>query len=284
MSLSVLAIYGLVMGSAALLTIGLVPLATEQFQRLMRRRVSRATAQLSGMFLEIPVAKLLLFYALVPAVLGLGCWLIVGKPVAAAVGAALGIVVPEFLLKHVRRQRHRKFNDQLVDGLMILSSSLKAGLSILQAIEILVEEMPPPMSQEFGLVIKENKMGMPLNESLERLKKRMVSDELGLVITAILVARETGGDVTEVFGKLIETIRERKKIREKVKTLVVQGKLQGIIMSGLPVGFAAMTYTTNRHYFDPFFNDPLGRMLIAAVVVMEAVGALLILKFSRVRI
>jgi len=283
MSITVLFICGLVMGSAALLTMGAVPLIGESFQRLMRRRVTKATAQLSGMFVEVPAAKLLLLYVLPPVLLGAVGVVATGSFAGGAGGAVVGLALPGMFIKGMRAKRRGKFNEQLVDGLMILSSSLKAGLSMLQSIEIVVEEMPPPIAQEFGLVIKENKMGMPLNESLERLKKRMTSDDLNLVITAILVARETGGDVTEVFTKLIETIRERKKVMEKVKTLTIQGKLQGIVMSLLPVGFAAIAFSMNPRFFDLFLENALGQALLGTAVGLELIGILLIWKFSRVK-
>jgi len=154
------------------------------------------------------------------------------------------------VIKIMEKKRVEKFAGQLVDGLMVISSALKGGLSLLQALEVLVEEMPPPISQEFGLILRENKIGLTLEESLRRLNGRLKLEELGLMINSVLVARETGGDLTKVFSRLATTIRDNRKLKENIRTLTLQGRLQGIIMSLLPFVFAWWVMTTNKEHFD----------------------------------
>jgi tight adherence protein B len=178
--------------------------------------------------------------------------------------------------------RKNKFNSQISDALMILSSCLKGGLSLLQAIEAVAEELPPPISQEFGLMLRENKMGMSLEESFEKLNKRLPSEELNLLTTSILVARETGGDITQLFTTLINTIRAKLKLVDNVKTLSMQGKIQGVVMSLLPIGFTIMVYSTNPHYFDVMLASPIGRVLLIYAVISEIIGIFLIKVFSKV--
>ena len=120
----------------------------------------------------------------------------------ALAGVAIGLLLPRLIVSQLDRIRRRKFIGQLVDGLLLLSSSLKAGLSMLQAFSVLAEEMPPPISQEFGLVLKETKMGVELAEAMDHLKKRMPFNDITLFVTAVLVSRETGGDITHIFGRL----------------------------------------------------------------------------------
>jgi tight adherence protein B len=182
------------------------------------------------------------------------------------------------------KARKAKFHSQLVDGLMVLSSSLKAGLSFLQALEVLVEEMPQPISEEFGLIIKENKMGIRLEESFEKLNKRMPSEDLNLITTAILIARDTGGNLTVIFENLANSIREKTKISDQVKTLTTQGKWQGVIMSFLPIGFAAFIFKTNPEYLQLMLSSQLGRFLLIYAVISELVGMFLIQKLTKVEI
>jgi tight adherence protein B len=194
------------------------------------------------------------------------------------------MIIPSILMKRMIVMRRMKFNSQISDGLMILSSCLKGGLSLLQAIEALVEELPPPISQEFGIILRENKMGMSLEESFEKLGKRMPSEELNLLTTAILVARETGGDITQLFGTLINTIRAKIKISDNVKTLSMQGKIQGVVMSLLPIVFTVMVYSFNPRYFDIMLSNSLGRILLIYALGSEIVGVFLIRMFSKVNV
>jgi tight adherence protein B len=167
---------------------------------------------------------------------------------------------------------------------MILSSCLKGGLSLLQAIEALVEELPPPINQEFGIILRENKMGMALEESFEKLNKRLPSEELNLLTTAILVARETGGDITKLFATLINTIRAKLKLMDNIRTLSLQGRIQGVVMSFLPIVFVFMVYSFNPRYFDIMLSNPTGRLLLIYAVVSEVIGAFLIRIFSKMNI
>src|SRR5262249_5621725 len=152
---------------------------------------------------------------------------------AAVLGAIIvGFAVPRLRLSQLVAARRRKFGDQLVDALMIMSSSFRGGLSLIQAIEAVVDEMPEPIKQEFGIVLGENKMGVPLDESLNRLYKRMPSPALQQMVTAILLARETGGNLALIFSRIIATTRERKKIEQNLNTLTIQGRIQAVVMSG----------------------------------------------------
>ncbi|MFZ2357386.1 MAG: type II secretion system F family protein, partial [Candidatus Omnitrophota bacterium] len=133
-------------------------------------------------------------------------------------------------------------------------------------------------------VIRENKMGISLEESLRRLDKRMRMEELSLVINSILVARETGGDLTKVFSRLSTTIRDNRKLKENIKTLTMQGKLQGLVMSVLPILFVLWVLSVNKHHFDGMMQSDFGRFLLILAVVLQAVGMFLIRKFSEIKI
>lgn len=252
--------------------------------RWQRKRMDKITPKLDSMFLDIPLNKLLLIDVLSPVVSGLLGFFISHNIWVAAVAAVAGLALPIIIIKRLEALRRQKFASQLVDGLMILSSSLKAGLSLLQSFEELAQEMPNPISQEFGLVIRQMQMGVSLEEAITKLKGRMRLDELDMVVTAMLVARETGGDLTQTFSRVIYTIQERNKLIGRVKALCVQANMQGVIMSLLPIVFGIFVYKVNPGFFDVFFKDNFGRGLMTYAIISEILGIIFIHKLSKVDI
>jgi len=279
-------IFGLVFGSVYLLSWQFYPAGAKQVKEYHTKKVEESTKTLDDMFVDLPKRRqIAMMHILTPLVLGAGTFFMFDGNLSFTLSAAgLGILLPTIILKMKNSQRREKFRAQLDDSLMILISSLRGGLSFLQAIEVLVEEMPAPISEEFGLVLREHKMGVSLEEALDRLNKRMPSAELNLIVTATLVSRETGGDIADVFSKLAQSFRESAKVLEKVKTLTLQGKLQGVIMSLLPVVFATIVYTTNPGFLDIMFEHPIGRMLLWIAGGLQLVGSILIWRLSKVEV
>lgn len=277
-------IYLVVFAGAFYLTKLIFPVLRSSYWRWRKKRMDNITPKLDHMFLEIPLARLMAIDVLSPIIsAGLGFVLTRNLWITAGFAGA-GLLIPIAVIKLLEAKRRRKFAGQIVDGLLILSSSLKAGLSLLQAIGELVEEMPPPISQEFGLVLRQMQMGVALDEAMINLKKRMRLDELDMIVTALLVAREIGGDLTVTFSKVINTIQERNKLLGRVKALCVQGKMQGIIMSILPIAFGMFVYKVNPGFFDIFLKDSFGRGLMIYAVFSEIMGIIFIRKFSNIDI
>lgn len=277
-------IYGLTFVAISLSALGLQPLWSSWIGQGHDRRMKKAAKRLDSMFIDIPAKKLKFIYILGPLGLGAVGLLLTRNLLVAGVLGILGLVLPPLIINQMEARRLRGFQAQLPDGLMILSTSLKGGLSLLQAIEVLVEEMSPPISQEFGLVLRENAMGVPLSESLERLNDRMRSDDLNLIVTSILVSREVGGDITEIFKELRITLRERSKLQTKVRTLTTQGRLQGIVMGLIPLVFSVIIYLVNPKFVQPLLHTKGGRILLGVAGFLWLVGLLLIRKFGRVEV
>lgn len=277
-------IFLMLFASVSLLGYQLLPAAWDKLYAWRLHGVEVQRTRLKEMFLDMDPLKLFLLNVISPVVFCLVGLFFTRSLMGLLIGLVIGFVIPAVLVKNMISARKAKFNAQITDGLMILSSCLKGGLSLLQSIEALVEELPPPTNQEFGLILRENKMGIPLEESFENLNKRMPSEELNLLTTAILVARETGGDITLLFGRLIDTIRVKSKLGESVKTLSMQGKIQGIVMSFLPIGFAVMVISFNPNYFDIMMSNPMGRGLMVYAVISEAIGMYMIKVFSKVNV
>jgi tight adherence protein B len=273
--------YGLTFGSVALAVFTAYPQLAEQFTGYVNRQSARASAELSDIFMNPAQRTVWILYALSPLIVGALLLVLTGNLIVGMIGLVVGILVPRLIVKQTRARYEKKFHNQLVDGLLLLSSSLKAGLSMTQAFTVVVEEMPSPISQEFGLILKEVRMGVNIDEAMLHLKQRLPGDDVSLFVTAVLVARETGGDITAVFTRLMETIRDRKKLKERINTLTFMARFQGFVMALLPFAFGLLVYQMNHDYFRFFIEDPLGRMLLAAIVVLQVVGGLLYWRFSR---
>jgi tight adherence protein B len=273
-------------GSIVYLTYVGIPVFLNKYNAIQQKRMDKTTAKLDRMFVVTQGYKMLPIFTASPLALGvLGFVLLRDVPVVGLLtGLAVGFIIPAIVMKQLALMRRLKFQGQLVDALMILSSALKAGMSLNQSFEILVEEMPAPMSEEFSLVVRENSMGVPLDECLIHLRKRMPLDDLGLITSAVSVARETGGDLTEIFSQLVITIRNKIKLERKVRTLTVQGRLQGLIMSILPIAFALFVRTINPETFNILLTNRTGQMLLIWAVCSEIIGVIVIKKLSRVEV
>jgi len=270
--------------AALFLSNNIVAFFLEKFSSFQLRKIDKTEKKLDSMFININRDKLIFIYTLVPVVFGAAGLLFFGNMLFAIIGAVLGLVLPTLVLKNLEAQRKILFRNQLTDSLMILSSSLKGGLSLVQAIEMLVEESSPPVSQEFGWVLKENKVGISLDESLAKMYRRIKVKELEYIINSILVARETGGDLTKVLGRLSITMRDNRKLEDNIRTLTLQGRLQGIIMSVLPFIFIGSILTFNPKHFDIMLQSDLGKMLLVLGAFLQVVGIVLIQFFSRIKV
>jgi len=277
-------LYILILCSIVLLALSILPPIIQRIQFWQKKKEIVVAREMDKMFYDKNPKSIVMLYFILPIILGVSGFVILQSPGIALLGGFVGLAIPNFILKLRYKQRIEKFGGQLVDAINMLSSCLKGGLSLLQGFEVLVEEMPAPMSQEIGLVVRENKMGIPLEESLIRLNKRLNIEELGLVINALLVARETGGDLTKVFSRLTITIRDNRKLKESIKTLTLQGRMQGTIMSFLPIIFVAWVVSVNKHHFDVMLTNDLGRLLLIAAVVLQVCGMVLIKIFSTIKI
>ena len=197
------------------------------------------------------------------------------------VGLVVGIILPRMYANSLISSKKSKFNDQLINAIMIMSSSFRGGLSLVQAIEAVVEEMPEPIKSEFGVVLGENKMGVTLDDGLNRLYKRMPSIELQQIITSILLARETGGNLPVIFSRIVMTIRERKKTEQNLKTLTIQGKIQAVVMSLLPIFFVIGVSANNPKFFDIMLNSDQGRNMLMIAAALWVVGSISIWKIGQ---
>jgi len=186
------------------------------------------------------------------------------------------------LARWLDERRRDKFNAQLPDALATMSNALRAGFSISQAFDSVVEMGDAPISEEFKILQQQLRIGMSFEDALESMSKRVGSDDLTLVTTAILISRKTGGNVTEIFDKISDTIRARQKIERKVKTLTAQGRLQGIIVSLMPVFLGVLMTVIKPQMMIPFLLSGVGALSLLAMIVLIAFGWLIIRKIIKI--
>jgi tight adherence protein B len=198
-------------------------------------------------------------------------WLF-GSVLAGLIFGLMGLALPKLLLWWLKKKRDEKFDRQLVEALTNLGNSLQAGFSLNQGLELLAREMDNPMGQEIGMVVREIQVGVEMEDALEHLYQRMPSKDLDLIISSILISRDVGGDLTEIFDNIAHTIRDRHRIEGKIKALSAQGKLQGFVILCIPPGMAiALSYIAPK-MIEPLFTTPVGWLLMALVVVLMGMG------------
>ncbi len=186
------------------------------------------------------------------------------------------------LARWLDQRRRDRFNEQLPEALATMSNALRAGFSISQAFDSVVAQGDKPMSEEFAILQQQLRIGMSVEDALESMSGRVGSDDLTLVTTAILISRKTGGNVTEIFDKISETIRARMKIERKVKTLTAQGRMQGIIVSAMPVFLGIVMLVLKPKMMVPFLCSLTGLVSIAVMVALITIGWLIIRKIVKI--
>ncbi|NPV90011.1 MAG: type II secretion system F family protein [Firmicutes bacterium] len=195
-----------------------------------------------------------------------------------------GLTLPFLWLRQAKRKRIERFNEQMGSGLSILTNSLRAGYSFLQAVELVSQESPSPLADEFGLLMREIKLGVTTEEALYHLGERVPSPDLELLITAVVIQRQLGGNLAEIIDNISHTIRERIRIKGEVKTLTAQGRISGIIIGLLPIAIIAMIFVINPQYMSLLFTHPWGRFMIAYGVVSEFIGIMIVRKVVNVEV
>jgi tight adherence protein B len=279
-------IYLMVFGSVALLAVfiseAVIPFFLARYNKLQEKRATEISATLEESFIFWEKKKMLLFY-LFPFIFSVAGLILFRHVIGLFVGFVAGFIMPKVIIAVARQHRLNKFRSQLVDGLMIISSSLKASLSFLQSIEVLCEEMPPPISQEFNLMLSEIKLGVNMDTALKKLRTRIPTEEVNLIVTSILIARESGGNLPFVLSRLTDTIRDNLKLKEKIGTLTLQGRMQGVVMMILPIGFAYFIYKQNPGHFDVMMQTDIGRKLLGLAIGLQIVGMIMIKKISTMK-
>lgn len=213
----------------------------------------------------------------------LGGW----HPVSFLIGAVLGAFAPRFYVKRQQRQRLNRFNDQLGDMLNLMVNGLRAGYSTMQAMEAVSRELPNPISDEFRRVVQEMQLGVTMETALENLLRRIPSDDLDFVVTAINVQREVGGNLSEILDTISFTIRERVRIKGEIRVMTAQVRASGTLLSIIPMALALILWFMNPDYLLSFFEGPsplCGWAAIGLIIIMIASGYFIMMKIADIEV
>ena len=201
------------------------------------------------------------------------------SPIVLLIGLVLGFLAPRIWLGRRKSGRLNAFNKQLPDTITLVANALRAGSSFLQAIELVVRESRPPVSTEFGRVIREVNLGLPFDVALENMVRRVRSDDFELMATAIAIQHQVGGNLAEILDSIAFTIRERVRIKGEIRTLTAQQRMSGYVVGLLPFGLAGFIYLAAPTFFDPMWDPkvsivglPAGVIILGFGVIMMAIG------------
>jgi tight adherence protein B len=258
----------------------------------LNRRVARSSAgdrvarELARADLKFKVAE---YYALVfmsTVVVGLIAYIIQPNIVSAIIGAVIGFFLPRFYVKRQQTVRLNKFNDQLGDMLNLMVNGLRAGYSTMQAMEAISRELPAPISDEFHRVVQEMQIGIPMEKALENLLRRIPSEDLDFVVTAINVQREVGGNLSEILDTISFTIRERVRIKGEIRVMTAQVRSSGLVLSLIPVFLTLALWFISPEYISSFFDrGPFcGWLAVGTIIGMILLGYFVMMKIADIEV
>lgn len=204
--------------------------------------------------------------------------------ILALVGGIVGFYVPRFYLRQQQAKRLAAFNNQLGDTLVLLSNSLRSGYSLLQSIETVSKELPPPISVEFARVVREIGLGLTIQDSLAHLLERINSDDLDLVITAINIQHEVGGNLAEILDTIAHTIRERVRIKGQIRALTASQRLSGNVVAILPIAVGLFLAAFNPGYISSMWKETCGIMMLLTGAITIVSGYLAIRKITNIEV
>ncbi|WZL72725.1 type II secretion system F family protein [Clostridiaceae bacterium 35-E11] len=244
----------------------------------------RLAQRLSQAGIPLKPEEFVLFQLMFTFLLGGMLFVISGKTSFFILGGLLGYLFPKWWLNHKQRQRLLKFNNGLPDMITIIVGSLRAGFSFPQSLKSVVEESDSPIREEIDLVLREMQYGGKIEDALYHLYERMSSGDLELMIQAILIQRQVGGNLATVLDTIVQTIRDRNAIQRQVMTLTAQGRLSGTVIGLLPVVLGFVIYLINPEYITTLFTHPVGKGMLGAGVISGMIGFVLIRKLTAIEV
>ncbi len=201
-----------------------------------------------------------------------------------AAGAAFSVRVPSSILETLKRSRGVKVNKQLMDALILLSNSLRSGMDIVQGFEMVSKDLLPPISDEFGLVVKNYQLGTPFEAALDGMVNRVDSRMLAYIVKAIIIQRQVGGNLPVIFARLVENIREESKLEEKLQAMTAQQRIQSIVVSIMPFVMMMVMFVFNPTQMISFYTSPIGMIIFLFCVVWIFIGMQVLKKLGDIKV
>lgn len=247
--------------------------------------LSEMTAsKFSELFLFVDISRYFYFYILVVLTMPFVAWELSGDKIVGFL-VFLGLLFsPYIILNALIKKRLKKFERQLPDALVMLAGSLRAGASLATALDGLIKESPAPLSQEFSLMVRERKLGVDMDTVIGNMERRLPLEDLYMFLSAVRISREVGGNLSETLEALADTLRRKLTMEGKIDSLTAQGKLQGVVMSSLPIVLMIALLKLEPDTMGLMFTTKIGWMVLAVIFVMQLLGFLAIRKITQINV
>ena len=262
----------------ALLTWSLFDIGTRGLERYRRMFTERTNFSMRELFFFIEPERLFALNLSLMLLVGAATWLLSGSVVTAVVALIAAAFLPRQALRYLRRKRLDLLEQQLPDALLTLAGGMKAGVSLTQAIQQLSAESRPPVSQEFDMVLREQRLGVSLDDALDNLGRRVPLQSITLTVSAMRIASETGGQLAETLERASQTLRTKLAMEGKIRALTSQGKLQAMVVGALPLFLLFVLNKMEPEAMGLMFTTPMGYATLAVIVLLEVFGVLIIRK------
>ena len=256
------------------------------FDTLLRRseRVSVLQKMLAQGNVDIRAGNFLMLCAVSCLILGAIAFIAGGNIVFGWVGALLGLFIPYAYASHMRTKRFQKFEEKFPEAIDTLSRAVRAGHAFTTALEMIANELAEPVAGEFRQLYEEQKFGLPVRDALINLTERVPLVDVKFFVTAVMLQRETGGNLAEILDNLSYVIRERFKILRQVRVHTAQGRLTMVLLMALPPTIVVFMLTLNPGFIRPLFTDPIGHALIVGGITLQTMGYFVIRKIIRIQV
>jgi tight adherence protein B len=272
------------MGAVAALLAFVASRTVQWGSREHRHHLEHLTeVEFAELFLFLDPVRFLQWNLMAALALPLITFIWIGAQTAAVVFSVV-IVAPTLIYRVLKQRRRRALEPQLAEAASAMASSLRSGLAFGQALEQVVKHQPAPISQEFALVLREQRLGVPIDKALQGFATRVDLPDARMLVTTLAIARELGGGLAEALERYARMVRRRLALENRIRALTAQGKLQGWIMGALPIGLAAVLWWLNPNEMNQLIESPAGWAVIAVLVVLEWVGFLLIRRIVQIRV
>lgn len=246
------------------------------------KAASDAKSDLEEMFIFTDANRIMTINIVVMILLPVAAWILTGNLVIVAGCVVLAFIAPRYVLRYIAQRRVRQFEQQLPDALLMITGALRAGASLPIALDSVASEGKPPISQEFELLLREMRLGMDFGVALERMEKRVPLQDLAMVTAGMALSREVGANLAETLESISKTIRAKLQMEGKIRSLTAQGKMQGIVMAGLPVFLIMILNVMEPEAMAPLFNQWYGWVTMAVLTVAIAIGYHFIRKITNI--
>ncbi|MCE9641553.1 MAG: type II secretion system F family protein [Betaproteobacteria bacterium] len=265
-------VVAVVLVAAIVIGVTLIQMAEAFLARQKKNIATTAKSGLDDMFIFVDPTKIFYYNVIALVFVPLVLWLLFDMAIIAIAAAFVITIMPKIVVKYLRKRRLTQFERQLPDALLMISGGMRAGASLTVALESMVKEQKPPLSQEFELMLREQRLGVDFDTALKNMEKRMPLQDFILVVAGMRISREVGGNFAEILETLAETLRRKHQMEGKIDALTAQGRMQGLIMTCLPLFLLLALTKMEPEAMAPMYNTFYGWATLAVVAGMEVIG------------